>query len=228
MKIAGMVKNSFVDYLGKVACVVFVPLCNYDCFYCHNRPLIHGAPEELREEDVLAFLQKRVGMLDGVVVTGGEPTLQKDLIPFLAKIRALGYPIKLDTNGSRPEVVQQVLDAGLCDTFAVDYKAPFRRYPEICGAGTDAGKVLDTIALLQSANVPYEVRTTVVPQLSLDDLMTMARELPPVPRYVLNRYRKPETWLPADEERVNRTPYTQAELKELAEAVRQVQPGTVV
>jgi pyruvate formate lyase activating enzyme len=227
MKIAGMVKNSFVDYPGKVACVVFVPLCNYDCFYCHNRHLIHDAPEVLREEDVLAFLQKRVGMLDGVVVTGGEPTLQKDLIPFLAKIKALGYAIKLDTNGSRPDVVQEVLATGLCDTFAVDYKAPFRRYPEICGAGADAGKVLDTIELLRNANVPFEVRTTVVPQLALADLLTMARELPPVPRYALNRYRKPETWLPADEERVNQTPYTQAELQELAAAVREVQPGTV-
>ncbi len=227
MKIAGMVKNSCVDYPGKIACVLFVPLCNYDCFYCHNRPILHGAQETISEADALAFLAKRVGMLDGVVVTGGEPTLHKDLIPFLTKIKALGYPIKLDTNGSRPEVVKQVLDAGLCDTFAVDYKAPFRRYPEICGAGADAGKVLDTIELLRSANVPFEVRTTVVPQLALADLLTMARELPPVPRYVLNRYRKPETWLPADEERVNQTPYTQAELQELAAAVRQVQPGTV-
>ncbi|MCE5344150.1 MAG: anaerobic ribonucleoside-triphosphate reductase activating protein [Eubacteriales bacterium] len=227
MKIAGMVKNSFVDYPGRVACVVFVPLCNYDCFYCHNRPLIQNAPETLREEEVLAFLQKRVGMLDGVVVTGGEPTLQKDLMPFLAKIKALGYPVKLDTNGSRPAIVHQVLDAGLCDYFAVDYKAPFRQYPEICGTGADAGKVLDTIGLLINAHADFEVRTTVIPQFSRDDLLTMARELPKVPRYVLNRYRKPENYLPADEGRINQTPYTQREIEELATVVREVQPGAV-
>ena len=226
MKIAGLMKNSFVDYPGKVACVVFTNLCNYNCFYCHNRALIPDAPPAYSQEEVFAFLQKRVGMLDGVVVTGGEPTLQKDLLAFLTAIKALGYAVKLDTNGSRPDVVEQVLKTGLCDYFAVDYKAPFRRYPEFCGAGADAGKVLDTIGMLLEASADFEVRTTVAPQLTLDDLLLMAKELPPVPRYVLNRYRKPESWLPQDEERVNAKPYSQREIEEMAKAVREIQPGT--
>ncbi len=225
MKIAGIVKSSFVDYPGQVACVLFVPLCNYDCFYCHNRPLIHSAPEVMSEQDALDFLKTRMGRLDAVVVTGGEPTLQKDLIPFLTKVKAMGFLLKLDTNGSNPQVVKQVLDLGLCDYYAIDYKAPFRRYPEICGRGTDAKPTLDTIAMLQKAGVNYEVRTTVVPQLSQEDLLTMARELPTLPRFVLNRYRKPETYLPQDEARVNQTPYTLQQIEAFAEAVKAVQPN---
>ncbi len=227
MKIAGMVKNSFVDYPARVACVVFVPGCNYDCFYCHNRALIHDAPAVKTEEEVFAFLQKRVGLLDGVVVTGGEPALQPDLIPFLAKVKALGFLAKLDTNGSRPEVIKQVLASGLCDYYAVDYKAPASRYAETCGDHADANKTLATIRLLQQANVDFEVRTTVFPQLSEADLLTMAAELPLLPRYVLNRYRKPETCLPQDEARVNALPYTQKQVEALAEKVRAVQPNVI-
>jgi pyruvate formate lyase activating enzyme len=227
MKIAGMVKNSFVDYPARVACVIFTSGCNDNCFYCHNRALIHDAPSAVSEETLFAFLEKRAGMLDGVVVTGGEPTLQPDLIPFLAKVKALGYLAKLDTNGSRPDVVENVLASGLCDYFAVDYKAPQKRYAEICGRGADAGKVLATIGLLLRASAEFEVRTTVIPQLSLADLLTMAAELPRLPRYVLNRYRKPETYLPEDEQRINQTPYTPKQVEALAEKVRAVQPNTV-
>lgn len=225
MKIAGMVKNSFVDYPGKVACVLFVPVCNYDCFYCHNRPLIHTEQETVTEAEALAFLKKRVGMLDGVVVTGGEPTLRKDLIPFLTKIKTLGYALKLDTNGSHPEVVAEVLQTGLCDYFAVDYKAPYKRYPEICGRGADAGKVLETIGLLMDAKADFEARVTVIPQLGENDLRAIAQELPKLPRLVLNRYRKPETYLPEDEARVNETPYTQKQVEALAETIRDLQPN---
>jgi len=227
MKIAGMVKNSFVDYPGLVACTLFTPRCNYDCFYCHNRPLIENPPELLAEEDVFAFLRKRRGLLDAVVVTGGEPTLQKDLADFLGRVKAIGYRLKLDTNGSDPEAVRSLLSAGLCDYYAVDYKAPFRRYPEICGRGADAGKTLETIDILMASGADFEVRTTVIPQLDLQDLLTMAGELPRLPRFVLNRYRKPESYRPQEEARVSATPYTQAEIAKMAEAVRAVQPNVV-
>ncbi len=225
MKIAGLVKNSCVDYPGLIACVVFAPRCNYDCFFCHNRPLVDDPPELLKEEDVLSFLRKRAGMVDAVVVTGGEPTLQKDLATFLGKAKAFGYRVKLDTNGSAPAVVRELLAAGLCDYYAVDYKAPFRRYPELCGRGADAAATLETIDALLAAGAEFEVRTTVLPQLSQQDLLTMAGELPRLPRYVLNRYRKPESYKPEDEARVNETPYTPLEIKAMAEAVRAVQPN---
>ena len=225
MKIAGLVKSSFVDYPGLPASVLFVPGCNYDCFYCHNRQLLGVSPPNLTLDEVMVFLKKRVTQLDGVVITGGEPTLQPDLIPFLHEVKALGYRVKLDTNGSSPEIVKQVLEQSLCDYYAVDYKAPQSRYHEICGSNANTGSVLATIGLLLQAKADFEVRTTVIPQLSQDDLMQMAEELPTVPRFVLNRYRKPDSYKPGDETRVLQTPYTKAEITAMAEAIRTIQPG---
>ena len=225
MIIAGLVKSSFVDYPGLPACVLFVPGCNYDCFYCHNRQLLGNVPPNLPLDEVMAFLKKRVGQLDGVVVTGGEPTLQPDLIPFLLEVKALGYRVKLDTNGSSPEIVKQALAQNACDYYAVDYKAPQGRYFEICGGNADADHVLSTIDLLLQAKAEFEVRITVIPQLSQDDLLQMAGELPAVSRLVLNRYRKPDCYKPGDEARVIQTPYSQAEIAAMAEAIRKVQPG---
>lgn len=224
MRVAGLVKSSFVDYPGLLACVLFVPGCNFDCFYCHNRHLLSGEPPNLPMEEVTAFLKKRAGQLDGVVVTGGEPTLQPGLLPFLRETKALGYRVKLDTNGSSPQVVRQALEQNLCDFFAVDYKAPQRRYREIGGDGADAGSVLATIGLLMQYKADFEVRTTVIPQLSVQDLLQMASELPAVPRFALNPYRKPDTWKPCDEMRVSQTPYTRAEIAAMAEALRALQP----
>lgn len=228
MLLAGLTKCSFVDYPGLTACVLFVPGCNYDCFYCHNRGLIDGTHEVLLPGYVEDFLKRRASMLDGVVVTGGEPTLQPGLSVFLEKMKTLGYKTKLDTNGSNPEAVKELLDKHLCDYVAVDYKAPALRYKEICGPRADPNKVLSTIRILLASSVPFEVRTTVIPQLTGEDLVAMAKELPPLPRYVLNRYRKPEKYLPEDEERVNRTPYTQAEVDALAELVKPYQPNAAV
>lgn len=225
MNIAGWVKSSFVDYPGLIACVLFVPGCNYDCFYCHNRQLLGGAQQLLPPDDVLAFLRRRAAQLDAVVVTGGEPTLQPDLPAFLAQLKAMGYRVKLDTNGASPQVVAQTLKQGLCDLYAVDYKAPLSRYGEIAGGNADAAPVRQTIELLLAAGAAFEVRTTVIPQLTQADLLQMAAELPPVPRFTLNRYRKPENYRPCDEARVLQTPYTQAEIAAMAEAIRAVQPG---
>lgn len=124
MLISGIVKSSLLDYPGLISCVIFLPGCNYDCFYCHNRPLIQGSPDILNPREVFDFLQKRKGQLDGVVISGGEPTLHKDLIPLIAQIRLLGYKVKLDTNGSNPQIIAETLEKNLCDYYAVDYKAP--------------------------------------------------------------------------------------------------------
>ncbi len=225
MTVTGMVKTSLIDYPGRVACVLFVPGCNYNCFYCHNRQLIAGSDGILQPDCITDFLEKRRGLLDGVVISGGEPTLQPDIVPFIEELREMGYSVKLDTNGSSPEVIQEVLKRGLCDFFAVDYKAPRLRYGEICGAGAEADKVLETIGMLLEGGSAFEVRTTVIPQLSEEDLITMARELPELPRYSLNLYRKPEKFLPEDAERVGKTPYTQAQLNILAGILREYQPN---
>ena len=224
MIISGLAKTSLVDFPGYVACVLFVPGCNYDCFYCHNRALLDGTHETIALEYVEQFLQKRVGLLDGVVISGGEPTLQKDLLPYAEKIKRLGFKLKLDTNGSFPHVVKELLQAGLFDYYAIDYKAPAEKYKEFCGSIADAEATLRTIDLLLEAEIPFEVRTTVFPQLSETDLIHMAKELPLLPRYVLNRYRKPEKYLPCDAAKVEQTPYTQSQIAAFTEAIRPWQP----
>ncbi|WP_411676121.1 anaerobic ribonucleoside-triphosphate reductase activating protein [Caproicibacter sp.] len=225
MIFAGIQKSSLVDYPGLVSCVLFVPGCNYDCFYCHNRSLLAGPHEILDPNTVLAFLKKRAGLLDAVVVTGGEPTLQPELTDTLLEFKSLGYRVKLDTNGSNPAAVSEVLKSGACSYFAVDYKAPSARYEEICGTGTDAAAVRETVELLLDSGAPFEVRTTVIPQLLESDLMQMATELPAVPRWTLNRYRKPSPYKPCDEERICAVPWTQEQIAGFARKMASVQPN---
>jgi len=225
MTISGIIKSTFIDFPGVISCVLFVPGCDYDCFYCHNRRLLDGTHEKLDPEYIKKFLVKRKGMLEGVVVSGGEPTLWPDLIPYIKWLKSLGYKVKLDSNGSNPEVISKLLSENICDYFAIDYKAPSSRYPEICGVNADGETVRKTIGLLDKAGVPFEVRTTVIPQLSEEDLVKMARELPLLPKYVLNKYRVPGIYRPEDRERVMEKAYTAAKIKEFAEKIRVFQPN---
>ncbi len=227
MRFAGLLKSTLVDYPGMVACVLFAAGCNMDCFYCHNRPLAENRLPALTQREVRGFLASRAGMLDGVVISGGEPTVCLGLVYELKWLKSLGYKVKLDTNGANPRVVERILEKGLCDYFAVDYKAPAARYAEVCGRGADAQRVLETIRLLSESGAVFEVRTTVIPQLSADDLLQMARELPPVPRYSLNRYRLPLAYPAAERERVLAPALTQWELERLAGELRTVQPNCV-
>lgn len=225
MNISGIIKSSLIDYPGLISCVLFVPGCNYTCFYCHNRSLIDGSHILMTPQYVAEFLKKRAGLLDGVVISGGEPTLQNDLIPFMQMIQGLGYQIKLDTNGSHPEIIEEIIKLRLCDYVAVDYKAPAEQYPEICGFGTEASQVIETIRLLLESDIPFEVRTTVIPQLGTKELCLMAKELPTVPRYVLNRYKVPDKYLHRDEGKILETPYTSEEIQALADSIKAWQPN---
>ncbi len=225
MIVSGMVKSSLIDYPGEVACVLFVPGCNYNCFYCHNRSLLDGTHDVIPLATVVQFLTKRADLLDGVVITGGEPTLQSDLIIFIQKLKLMGYRVKLDTNGSNPQVIKDLLQANLCDMYAVDYKAPSCKYSQICGSNSTADTVLQTINLLLQYNADFQVRTTVVPQLDQADLIRMAKELPVVPHYVLNRYRRPEKFLPYDSPKVMQSPYSHATIRQMADMLRPYQPN---
>lgn len=228
MMIAGLAKCSLVDYPGLPAGVIFTPGCNYRCFYCHNRSLIDGSWQLMPAAEVLEFFAKRIGQLDGVVITGGEPTLQPDLLSFLKQIKAMGYQVKVDTNGSNPAQISRIIHEDLVDYFAVDYKAPADRYEEICGPGACAGPVRQTIRLLLDSPVDFEVRTTVIPQLTTHDLISMAGELPVVPRYCLNPYRKPDRYLPEDQARIGTPPYTSGQIAKMAGLMRAWQPHMIV
>lgn len=226
MRISGLMRSSLIDYPGQVSAVLFTPGCNFDCFYCHNRALLKDAGD-LDKEEIMAFLKKRRGLLDAVVISGGEPTVQHGLVPFMREIKALGYLLKLDTNGANPDAVLDVLQDGCADYFAVDYKAPAKRYGEICGKGADAEKVLCTIRILKDSGKDFEVRTTVVPQLSEDDIRQMARELPVLSRFVLKPYNKPEVYKQEDRFLICARPYAPAEIEAMAKGIEDIQPGAV-
>jgi anaerobic ribonucleoside-triphosphate reductase activating protein len=227
MIVAGMVKSSLVDYPGLVSCVLFLPFCNFDCYYCHNRSLIDGSFTELDLDSVYQFLEKRKNLLDAVVISGGEPTLQPDLFSHLEKVKSLGYKIKLDTNGSSPSIIQSMLNKNLCDYVAVDYKAPKAKYESICGNDAEPGNVLETINILVKNACSFEVRTTVIPELSKEDLICMAKELPFVPKYVLNRYRKPENFRLEETKRIEKSPYTKEQLDNFISAIKPFQPNVI-
>ena len=167
MKIAGLQKMTLLDYPGKVACTVFLQGCNFRCPFCHNSDLLDGVGQtSLTQQELLAFLGKRRGLLDGVCITGGEPTLQPDLPQLLEEIRALGFSIKLDTNGSRPEVLRRLVERGLVDYVAMDIKNGPASYAVTAGmAESLLPRVAESMRFLLSDAVDYEFRTTLVDEL---------------------------------------------------------------
>ena len=168
MKIHGLQKMTLLDFPGKVACTVFLGGCDLRCPFCHNAELIDGtAPAVMEEEELLAFLKKRQGLLEGVAVTGGEPLLRgEELVSLAEKIRELGYPLKLDTNGTHPDRLQRLADAGLVSYVAMDIKNNQERYAETSGLETmDLGPVRESVSLLMEGKTDYEFRTTTVAEL---------------------------------------------------------------
>ena len=167
MKIGGLQKLTLLDFPGRCACTVFTVGCNLRCPFCHNAPLVTGQePALIGEDEILSLLKKRQGVLDGVCFTGGEPLLQPDLAALIREIRALGFAVKLDTNGTLPDRLQALLDEGLLDYVAMDIKNSPERYAETVGVpGFDVTNIDRSIRILQNGNVPFEFRTTVVKEL---------------------------------------------------------------
>ncbi len=163
MDVKGIQKLTLIDYPGKIACTIFLFGCNFRCGFCHNPELVlKNDSESISEKEILTFLEKRKGQLEGVCITGGEPllTLKKD---FLKEIKKLGYPIKLDTNGSFPERLKEFIDEKLIDFVAMDIKASKEKYVETIGKEIDLKKIEQSIKLISTSNLDYEFRTTIVP-----------------------------------------------------------------
>jgi len=171
MKIHGLQKMTLLDFPGRVACTVFLGGCDFRCPFCHNSGLLDaGAPALMDDTELLEFLEKRKGILDGVAFTGGEPLLRPELPALMEKIRALGYPIKLDTNGNHPDKLKAVINAGLVAYVAMDIKNSPERYAGTIGLETfDIAKIQESLDFLRSGAVDYELRTTVVDEFHDDD-----------------------------------------------------------
>ena len=197
VSICGFQKTTLLDYPGKVAATVFLSGCNYRCLFCHNTGLINGSAEPIMTEDeLLAFLKRRKGVLEGVCITGGEPTLQPaGLEDLMVKIKDLGYQIKLDTNGSRPEVLKDLCGKGLVDYVAMDIKSGRQKqnYYRTCGMHVmSVAAVEESVEFLKKGNVPYEFRTTVVKGIHTDDdFRDIAKWIKGCDRYFLQGFVDP-------------------------------------
>jgi pyruvate formate lyase activating enzyme len=228
VKLKGWVRTSLIDYPDHIATVLFTGGCSFRCPMCHNADLVlrPGEMETLAEDEVRHFLARREGLVDGVVITGGEPTLQTDLPRFIRQLRETGLDVKLDTNGYHPDVLETLLGAGLLDFVALDIKAPPEKYPLLCGIPVDVTRVERSVALLRESGVEYEFRTTVVPGLlDADDVEAIARWITGAQRYALQQFRPINTIDPALE---TATPYPIAKLQAMAERAGTWVPHTAV
>ena len=228
MLISGLQKLTLLDYPGKVACTVFTGGCNFRCPFCHNAPLV--LPEligqDTDEERVLSFLRKRQGILDGVAVTGGEPLLHKDMVGFLEKVKALGYKIKLDTNGSFPDRLRELISAGLVDRVAMDIKNAPELYAKTVGLPSlDLAPIERSKELLLRGDVDYEFRTTVVKGLhTRESIIGAAKWIAGAKEYYLQQFKDSGNVIAIG----GLSEYNEREMHALAQAAAQVVPTVQV
>ena len=190
MRIQGLQKTTLLDFPGRVACTVFLGGCNFRCPFCHNASIVEDSAENaIPEEEFFAYLEKRKGILDGVCVSGGEPTLASELPELLRRIRSLGLAVKLDTNGSFPETLQKIISSGSVDYVAMDVKSSFECYEKLCGRPGMTEKVAQSIRILLEGKVDYEFRTTVVDELhTAADIEAAACVIAGAKRYFLQNF----------------------------------------
>ena len=193
MRIAGLQKTTLLDFPGKVACTVFLAGCNFRCPFCQNAEILDGSPDEVAEEEFFAFLERRRGILDGVCVSGGEP-LVGDVATFLRRIKALGYAVKLDTNGAFPDKLKALAAEGLIDFVAMDIKSSPARYPALAGVKCDVQKIKESAAFFLEGGLPYEFRTTCVKPLHRpEDFIYIGQWLAGAKAYFLQNFRQSDT-----------------------------------
>jgi len=196
MKIGGIQKLSLVDYPDKTCAALFTIGCNMRCGYCHNPELVlpERYADTIPEEDILAFLATRVGKLEGVTISGGEPTMHDDLPDFIKRVKALGFLIKLDSNGTNPDMLRHLFTENLIDYIAMDIKGALRNYQEIVARPVDLDAIVESIALIKSSGIANEFRTTVVKsQISWDDFDDIGKLVAGAPRFALQKFRPTRT-----------------------------------
>jgi len=206
MEIGGLEKSTLIDYPGRIAATVFLLGCNFRCPFCYSSELV--LPEKMAEQPKIAekaffdFLKERQGLLEGVVICGGEPTIHKDLPDFIKRIKDLGFLLKLDTNGSNPEMLRELMQKGLVDYVAMDIKAPLgAKYDLATGVKVDLDKIKESIEIIKGSGVDYEFRSTIVPSIhSKEDVIQMAKDISPAKKYYLQNFRGEKTIDPRFEE----------------------------
>ena len=224
IEIKGFLETSFLDWPGKICSVLFLPGCNFLCPYCHNHPLVFhpGQFASISLKEILQRLNFFKGWIDGVCLTGGEPTLHADLPLLIRQIKERGFPVKLDTNGSNPEMLEKLIDKREVDFIAMDVKAPLDpfSYRRSTGLSIDLALVSKSIEILKRGKVEYQFRMTVVPQLhSEKEIQTLGQELKAGRRMILQNF-NPEN--PLDPSLKNTSPYDPKVLKEMERMVQEI------
>jgi pyruvate formate lyase activating enzyme len=228
MKIGGLQRVSLIDYPGLISAVVFLQGCNFKCSYCHNPELVDPGLFQpcLRENDIFEFLETRKGKLDAVSITGGEPTLQDKLPAFIKQIRKMGFAIKMDTNGSQPKVIKNLLAENLLDFIAMDIKAPLEKYKDIVKAAVKPDAIKESINLILKAKITHEFRTTIVKsQLGENDILQIGKLIAGADRYVLQNFVSTKT---LDKKFLKEKPFSDEKLQKIKIRLEQQIPSVTI
>jgi len=219
MKIGGFQKTSLLDYPDCISAILWTIDCNFRCPFCYNKDLVYGTATPISEEDVFSYLKKRRTMLEGVVLSGGEPLLQKDIIEFIEKVKKLGYLVKIDTNGSLPEKLKELIDKKLVDYVAMDVKAPKKKYNQLTGVKTDIAKIEQSIDLIKNTAPKYEFKTTFIPELlTKEDIIAIAKWLEGAKQFYLQQFKLNTPLVSSKLEKT--TPYPKEYLFETLETIK--------
>lgn len=217
MLLGGLQRSSLIDYPGKVCAIVFTIGCNFHCPYCHNPELVDETADPISEEEFFTFLEERKGLLDAVSITGGEPTLHDDLPEFIDRIKKMGFLVKLDSNGTRPEMLKQLIKNASVDYIAMDIKSPINKYTMTVARPVDTEKIQESIKLLKEGNIPYEFRTTVLKSmLSPENFDEIGELIRGAKIYYLQKFVPTKILNPNF---LNKAVYTDEELEEIKETM---------
>jgi len=214
--VGGLQKFSLIDYPGKIAAIVFTHGCNLRCPYCHNPELVlpeYAPCPSFTETEIIQFMASRLGKLDALCITGGEPTIHAGLGPFFKEIKKLGFLTKLDTNGTNPKMLQLLIDNELLDYVAMDIKAPFERYQEVTRSNVNINSIKQSISILTNSNIPYEFRTTVVKDfITLQDIKRIGVQIQGAPLGVIQNFSKTKC---LEKNFLQKSPYSVNELEQM-------------
>ena len=212
--IGGIQKTTLLDFPEKIASIVFTQGCNFRCGYCHNPELLEqNKNTEFLPENFISFLKTRIGKLDGVVITGGEPTIQSGLYDFIKEIKELNFVVKLDTNGTNPDILEKLINDKMLDYIAMDIKAPLEKYSEITKTKVNTENILKSINLIMNSSIDYEFRTTIIKSmLSFEDFDKIGQLISGAKKYYLQKFVPSNIY---DKNLINAETYSEEEFKKI-------------
>jgi len=219
MKIGGLQKTSLLDYPDKLSAIIWTVGCNFKCPFCYNKDLVEGNADLISEDEIFSFLEKRKGLLEALVISGGEPLIHKDILSFCEKVKKLGYLIKIDTNGTFPEKLKELIDKKLVDYVSMDVKAPKKKYNSLSGVKTDIKKIEKSIEIIKNSGVDYEFKTTFVPDfLKKEDIIDIGKWLKNSKKYYIQQFKNDTPVLSS--KLIDMSPYPKEELIDTLEKVK--------